>query len=106
MIVPTVGRVVWYWRHGEVQMRDGGQPQPCAAIIARVHSNTCINIAFFDENGHAHNNTSVRLIQDEKITPEIQDPFCTWMPYQKSVAAGEILPTLHATPGIPEATEA
>lgn len=81
MIVPTVGRVVWYWPDGQVQMRTG-DAQPCAAIIAHVRSNTLINIAYFDENGHAHNRTGVRLIQDERITPDIQDPFCTWMPFQ------------------------
>ena len=80
MIVPTVGRVVWFWPDGEVQMRT--QQQPCAAIIAQVRTNTLINIAYFDENGHAHNNTSVRLVQDEQITQEMQSPFCTWMPYQ------------------------
>lgn len=81
MIVPTVGRVVWYWPEGEVQMRMQLE-QPCAAIIARVHSDTRINIAYFDENGHAHNRTGVRLIQDEKVGHGSPEPICTWMPFQ------------------------
>ena len=102
MIVPTVGRVVWYWKDGETQIRAG--EQPCAAMVAFVHSDTCINIGYLDHNGNHHNSTSVRLVQDEQVTEDMQEPFCTWMPYQKQVASGEILPTLHATPGIPGAT--
>ncbi len=94
MIVPTVGRVVWYWKDGETQIRAG--EQPCAAMVAYVHSDTCINIGYLDHNGNHHNSTSVRLVQDEPITAAIQEPFCTWMPYQKAVASGEQAPTLHA----------
>lgn len=94
IITPTVGRVVWYWTDGETQIRAG--EQPCAAQVAYVHSDTCINIGYIDHNGHTHNATSVRLVQDEPITDDMQFPFCTWMPYQKQVAAGTISPTLHA----------
>ena len=84
MIIPTVGRVVWYWKDGDIQIRDNRQP--CVALVAYVHSDTLINIAYFDENGHAHNSTSVRLIQQgEPVPPDM--PFCTWMPYQTGQAA-------------------
>lgn len=94
MIAPTVGRVVWYWKDGIGQIKAG--EQPCAAQVAYVHSDTLINIGYLDHNGHTHNATSVRLVQDEPITGDMQTPFCTWMPYQKAVATGQQAPTLHA----------
>lgn len=85
MIKPTVGRVVWYYKDGAAQMSAG---QPCAAQIAYVHSDTCINIGYLDENGNHHNATSVRLLEDrEPVAESMHFPFCTWMPYQVGQAA-------------------
>ncbi len=83
MIVPTVGRVVWYWKDGDTQIQE--KRQPCAALIAYVHGDRLINIAYFDENGHAHNDTSVRLVQEgDTFLPG--GPLCTWIPYQTIAA--------------------
>lgn len=45
-----------------------------------------INIAFFDQNGVAHNATSVALLQDDDSKPEFGF-FASWMPYQQGQAA-------------------
>lgn len=84
MITPTVGRVVWYYEHGAVD----GEPKtrPCAAIIAYVHFDTMINIAYFDHNGYAKCAQSVQLLQDDDRMSN-HNPFCCWMPYQKGQAA-------------------
>lgn len=74
-INPTVGRVVLF------QHID----RTFAAIVAYVHSPGMLNIAYFDENGVAHNATSVPLIQEGDERP--QSYFCEWMPYQKGQAA-------------------
>jgi hypothetical protein len=91
MIKPTVGRVVWYYKPG-AQHTD----QPYAALISYVHSDTCINVGGFDHNGKPFADTSVMLHQDEE---SYGNPgggaWASWMPYQKSVASGEIPPTLH-----------
>jgi hypothetical protein len=92
MIIPTVGRVVWFWPEG----KTSDDQQPCPAIIAYVWSDRLINIAFFDMNGEPDNETSVPLIQEGEPYPPTR--YCEWMPYQKKVAAGEIEPTLHAQP--------
>ena len=77
MIKPTIGRVVWYRPsidHNCVY----------AAIIARVWSDTCVNLAIFDENGNPYNKTSVLLYQEGNPRPDYD--FAEWMPYQKGQA--------------------
>lgn len=85
MIKPTVGRVVLY--HPPTNCAESGfaSAETCAAIIAHVWSDTCVNLAVFDANGKAHNRTSVLLLQDGNDTPA--GGYCEWMPYQKGQAA-------------------
>jgi len=83
MIKPTVGRVVWYWPMG----RDH-TAQPNAAVIAYVHSDTCINVGGFDSNGKPFSDTSVMLLQDaESYGNPSGGAWCKWMPYQIGQAA-------------------
>ncbi len=82
MIKPSIGRVVWY----HPSPSDPGSHNPGdihAAIIARVWSDTCINVAVFDSNGVAYSRTSVLLLQpvDEQETPT-GGGYAEWMPYQ------------------------
>lgn len=86
MIKPTIGRVVWF--HPASNASDPGfAPAPiCAAIVAYVHSDNCVNLGVFDGNGVSHSKTSVRLIQDTDEAPE-GGYYCEWMPYQKGQAA-------------------
>ncbi len=78
-IVPTIGRVVWYH---EANFNQG---QPCAAIVAFVHSDSMVNLAVFDPSGKQLSRTSVPLIQDGDERPDWG--YCEWMPYQKGQAA-------------------
>jgi hypothetical protein len=80
MIVPTVGRVVWFH-----PSRSEGVTAPLAGLVAYVHSPTMINIAYFDVNGVAHSATSVPLHQDGDERPS--GFYAEWMPYQKGQAA-------------------
>ena len=86
MIVATVGRVVWFYP----QINVGVEPpsQPYAALIAFVHSDTCVNLAIFDSNGVPWQKppTSITLVQDAADTPA-SGHYCTWMPFQKGQAA-------------------
>lgn len=80
MIQPTIGRVVWYWpdlKNGEDQ-RD----QPFAALIVRVFHDRMVNLAYFDQDGGHHAETSVRLLQDDD-KPYPYNGHAEWMPYQK-----------------------
>ena len=86
MIKPTIGRVVWF--HPSTNSNEAGFTPAaiCAAIVAYVHSDTCVNLAVFDGNGVCHSKTSVTLIQDDQQPLEL-GYYCEWMPYQKGQAA-------------------
>lgn len=78
MIKPSIGRVVWFY--------PAGRPasyQPQAAIIAHVWSDTCVNLAIFDDNGRpvAEPPTSILLVQPGNEVPT-GGHYCTWMPFQ------------------------
>ena len=86
MIVPTIGRVVWY--------------RPCedagaiwAALVTYVWSDTVVNLAVFDHNGCCQSRRSVSLHQDANSPAPAGS--CEWMPYQKAVASGQQQPNLH-----------
>lgn len=86
MITPTVGRIVWYTPPATSPFY-GDAPLP--AIIARVWSDTCVNLAIFNPNGSPMIDppTSVLLVQPENERPSGGN-FCEWMPYQMKKAAG------------------
>jgi hypothetical protein len=85
MIRPTVGRVVLYTpqKTDELIYVLG---EKLAAIICKIWSDTCVNLAVFDANGVATNVTSVPLIQDMEPKPD-GGFYCEWMEYQKGQAA-------------------
>jgi hypothetical protein len=78
MIKPTVGRVVWYYRHGKTQFDANEQPE--AAMVAYVHSDTMVNLSVIDPNGAQYSKTSVFLYQGEGERPT--GGYAEWMPYQ------------------------
>jgi hypothetical protein len=88
IIKPSVGRVVWYYpptnsaESGFARPDDGA---PLAAVIARVWSDTLLNLTVFDANGDPHSRTSVLLVQEDQATPEHRG-HCEWMPFQKGQA--------------------
>lgn len=83
MIKPTIGRVVWY--HPPFVADSGVNEQTLAAIVCHVWSDTCVNLAVFDSNGAASNQTSVFLFQGESERPS--SCYWEWMPYQIGQAA-------------------
>jgi len=99
-ILPTVGRVVWFRAPEEFQIRRAGDDEPFAAIIAHVETESQVNLTVFDHFGHPHPVVNVHLVQDGEDIPE-SGTYCQWMPYQISVARGEIPPVLHAQPEKP-----
>ncbi len=85
-IKPTVGRVVWYYPgKDDAGFARNGNNDPYAAVVARVWSDTCVNLAVFDAEGKHHGRGLVPLVQPEAEAPE--GAFCTWMPYQIGQAA-------------------
>lgn len=80
MITPTIGRIVWFWNVHPLRLE-----QPEAAIIAYVHSDTCVNLGVFRDNGNCTGFGSVTLWHGEGEPPA--GAYCEWMPYQKGQAA-------------------
>lgn len=83
MIIPTIGRVVWFWSCA-VNAEDP-RAQPRTALVCYVHSSDLINVAVFTANGDVSPCVEVPLYQGEGPRPE--GLHCEWMPYQKGQAA-------------------
>ncbi len=82
-IKPTIGRVVWYQPHDDDHRRPLDE-QPCAAIIAYVHSDELVNLCVLGHDGVPESKLDVPLVQDGEDCPPGS---CQWMPYQKGQAA-------------------
>lgn len=81
MIKPTIGRVVLFQPTKGADAPLRAQPYP--ALICYVHSDNCINLAYFNEGGTACSAQSVTLIQEEADKEGLTaGHFAEWMPYQ------------------------
>lgn len=74
MIKPTIGRVVHFFPATTDPLHRNDEP--LAATVVRVWSNTCVNLALFDGDGHLHRRTSVLLHQEENERPD--SGFAAW----------------------------
>lgn len=85
MIIPTVGRVVWY-HCAEGDIIPHTDVQPLAAHIAFVHDDSLVNLMVIDSNGNPHSRAKVPLTQPGDPQP-LDTAWCMWMPYQVGQAA-------------------
>ena len=76
-IVPTVGRVMWFW---SVASERRAQPEAC--IVTHVWGDHMVNLVVFNPNGVPRSQTSVPIVQDESPYTKGDSPYCEWMPYQ------------------------
>ena len=74
-IIPTVGRIVWFFPHG-----SDVNASPLAAIVTAVWSSTRVNIAVFDKEGLPFPSppTSVLFVQDGDQKPESGRCYACW----------------------------
>lgn len=77
MIVPSIGRVMWYWPH-----KDSRDDQPWAAIVVKVWDDNMVNLTVFDHDGYGKPKTSVPIVQDGSPHNIGDSPYVEWMPYQ------------------------
>lgn len=75
MIIPTVGRVVWFFNYSST---------PLSASVAHVNWDGTINIGYLTTGGEHYGAIGIPLWQGEGVKP---DRRCEWMPYQKGQAA-------------------
>jgi hypothetical protein len=76
-IEPTVGRCLHY--------RPAAGNEPLAAMLAKVNSDTSVNLTVFGADGVTHARSNVPLVQEGEVPPEGQS-YCEWMPYQTGQA--------------------
>ena len=81
-IIPTIGRIVWYWPSGY----DYRTRQPWPMTVCYVHTDNIVNLGGFDSYGNHRAFTSVQLIEHEADYP-YEGGFCGWVPYEKGQAA-------------------
>jgi hypothetical protein len=67
-VQPTVGRVIWFRPYKTDAIAQGGE-QPLVGIVTYVNSNNSVNLAVFDQSGHASARTNVVLLQDNDAAP-------------------------------------
>lgn len=101
MIIPTVGRKVWYRASKFDTLGPGamsvlaevdGTPKPLDATVLAVWNDRLVNVLVFDVYGKPFTKTSIKLIQEGDETPKTPDNseaygFVEWMPYQNTQAA-------------------
>lgn len=95
MIVPTIGRQVWFHpcpvAAGVMTLWS---EQPCAATVIHVRDERCVNLSVFDHVGKRHVFTAVTLLQDDDVVPADAN-YAEWMPYQVGQARAAALEGVH-----------
>jgi hypothetical protein len=81
IILPAVGRIVWFRPYNKKSVVLLDAEQPCAAMVAFVWSDRLVNLTVSDHHGATCSRSSVRLVQDGDPIPDGED-YCAWMPYQ------------------------
>lgn len=77
MIVPTIGRKVWFYD-------ADGSPEQDATVID-VHGDRMVSLYVISRQGIPSSVHSVTLVQKGDLQPVGR--YCAWMPYQTTQAA-------------------
>jgi hypothetical protein len=81
IIPPSVGQSVMYHPGFHEYTLRSADNQPCAATIAYVHSDTCVNLGVLDWKGRAVSRERVRLKQDDGPEEDnATSAYATWPP--------------------------
>lgn len=88
-IVPTVGRVVWYWStlDGADDCDFSDPRQPMRADICHVNHDGTVNLSVNDHFCTPRAMRGITLHQGDAAGCSLPRPFATWMPYQNGHAA-------------------
>ena len=98
MIVPTIGRKVWFWPavemyHEFMRTEPDDIPatasQPHDATVVTVHDAREVNLRCSDRAGASYTVPNVQLLQDDDPIPTDRC-FATWMPYQVKAAKSNV----------------
>lgn len=88
VIVPTIGRQVWYWRRRRnVRELEDDSLQPEAATVCYVWDERMVNLRVINKDGHSRAETSTVLRQPDDEPPA--HDYCEWMPFQVGQAKAQ-----------------
>lgn len=88
MIVPSIGRVMWYHPQNSIaNMTQHDSKQPMIGHVCYVWNENMVNLLVIDHNGKRHERTSVPVVQDGSPYTVGDSPYVEWMPYQIGQAA-------------------
>lgn len=92
IIKPTVGRIVYYYETIAGAGATNGKSGfitigPHAATVTQVHSDNCVNLAVFNQNGNGtFGRTSIKLLAPGETRPfhtnSNAEQWAEWIPYQ------------------------
>ena len=86
IIKPTIGRKVWFQPNGinviENRVVQEFADQPMDATVICVWGDRSVNLRVTDHAGFTHRAASVALLQEDDEPPEVNTPYCMWMPFQ------------------------
>lgn len=98
-IKPTVGRIVYFYEskpgigsgHSNAGFTTTG---PHAAVVTQVHSDNCVNLAVFNQNGNStFGRTSIKLLAPGETRPfhanSNTEQWVEWMPHQIATSNGQ-----------------
>lgn len=83
MIVPSIGRVVWFRKYRPLSEQEQAE----AAMITYVHTERLVNLVVFDAYGKTRSECSITLVQEGDDAPQVD--YAEWMPYQIGQAKKE-----------------
>jgi hypothetical protein len=87
MIVPTIGRKVWFTpANTDTEIAWGDKKQKLDATIIYVWSDVMVNLFVVDQEGKTWLKSSVPLLSGD-ISPNAFGYYAEWMPYQLGQAA-------------------
>lgn len=84
-ITPTVGRMLHYVVVSTQPWFAGSPGDVCAAVVARVNSESNVTLTVFDAMGRPYPVEGVPLVQEGDTFPA--GNYCRWMPFQVGQAA-------------------
>lgn len=80
VILPTIGRRLWFWPQHQANIGILDPKQPCDAGVVFVYDERTVNLDVTDHLGRHSAQLSVRLVQPGDPVPD--GPHATWMDYQ------------------------
>jgi hypothetical protein len=105
MIIPTVGRKVWYWpvKEAKFGVTQFNTEMPLDATIIYPHNDTMVNLHVVDHAGDQHFRALVLLHQGD-VASRPNSSCATWMPHQLDQAKDAAIIDLMAMPYQAKAT--